>query len=522
MSELRTGGANIASFIERSGDPGGIANQVRVYSKDVAGTSELFAQNNAGTVFPIAGPSMIDTLDKAYDGPTGSGAGRSITADAGAVAIVLSGAPVGNQALVLTETAVARTAAMMSLTRDVAVISPLAHVVAIDNNATTNNAIDIFQGGGGDAINITLDEASGGNGQGLVIDETSAARLRSMVELNRDAAVITPGAHVVTIDNDGAGACINLEQGGSGVALDILIDGAGFLGQALVLTETAVARTNTMMSITRDAAVVDAAAHAMGITNAGTLNNAINVSQDGGGDAVNVVLGDAALTGQALVVTEDDVVRTTAMASLVRQPLATGRVIDIDNNGAGNSINIAHAGNGDAIAIVLDGASVLSQAIVVSETAVARSQPMVTLQRNATASAAGAHVLDIQNDGGGNGIRMLQGGTADGLNMILDGSSTLNQGIVITENAVARTTAMMSLSRDAAASGIVLEITNAGSGLSLDIVSGIPRIQTAQALGGGAAPTLGTIGGSGPAAAAQNEWMQINTQNGARFLPVWA
>jgi hypothetical protein len=42
------------------------------------------------------------------------------------------------------------------------------------------------------------------------------------------------------------------------------------------------------------------------------------------------------------------------------------------------------------------------------------------------------------------------------------------------------------------------------------------------ALGGGAAPTLGTIGGSGPATAAQNEWVEIKVNGNVRWIPVWA
>ena len=42
------------------------------------------------------------------------------------------------------------------------------------------------------------------------------------------------------------------------------------------------------------------------------------------------------------------------------------------------------------------------------------------------------------------------------------------------------------------------------------------------ALGGGAAPTLGTIGGSGPATAAQNSWMRFLDGSGApMWVPVW-
>lgn len=41
-------------------------------------------------------------------------------------------------------------------------------------------------------------------------------------------------------------------------------------------------------------------------------------------------------------------------------------------------------------------------------------------------------------------------------------------------------------------------------------------------LGGGAAATLGTIGGSGPAAAAQRKWLQVYEDDGtASFIPVW-
>jgi hypothetical protein len=42
------------------------------------------------------------------------------------------------------------------------------------------------------------------------------------------------------------------------------------------------------------------------------------------------------------------------------------------------------------------------------------------------------------------------------------------------------------------------------------------------ALGGGAAPTLGTIGGSGPATAAQNSWMKVLDSSGNSFwVPAW-
>lgn len=41
------------------------------------------------------------------------------------------------------------------------------------------------------------------------------------------------------------------------------------------------------------------------------------------------------------------------------------------------------------------------------------------------------------------------------------------------------------------------------------------------ALGGGAAPTFGTIGGTGPAAAAQNGWFKFSVLGVATYIPVW-
>jgi hypothetical protein len=62
-------------------------------------------------------------------------------------------------------------------------------------------------------------------------------------------------------------------------------------------------------------------------------------------------------------------------------------------------------------------------------------------------------------------------------------------------------------------------ITNA---YALWIDSGKLRYDGAVALGGGASATFGTIGGSGPTTAAQNQWLPINIDGNARFIPVWA
>jgi len=55
----------------------------------------------------------------------------------------------------------------------------------------------------------------------------------------------------------------------------------------------------------------------------------------------------------------------------------------------------------------------------------------------------------------------------------------------------------------------------------LDIRGDIRADVTTAALGGGAAATLGTIGGSGPTVAGQNQWAKINISGTDYWLPVW-
>ncbi len=412
-----------------------------------------------------------------------------------AVNVALATSTTG-QALVVTETAVARTTSMVQLTRDAAVTSVAAHVIDINNDATQNAAIRILQGGGGDAINIALDFDI--LAQGLVIAE-SVASTTPMVALTRsttgafgdvisiskvpggatagEAIDINMGANTtgqgIAIAQNGTGSGIDIDQIGAGDAINISLQ-TSLVNQAIVVTETAVARTTSMVSLTRDVTVVSAVAHVIAVVNAATLNNAIDIDQSGGGDAINVALATS-MTAQALVVTEDAVARTTPMIFLARDATSVAtaaNVIEIDNNGTANhGIRIDQGGGGDAILIALD-TNVNGQAITVTESAIARGLPMIQLTRDAAAVATAANVIEINNDGGANhGVRVLQGGGGHAIDITLD-SNVNAQALVVTETAAARTMPMMSLVRDAAASGTVVEITNAGSGLSLHIVSG--------------------------------------------------
>lgn len=78
----------------------------------------------------------------------------------------------------------------------------------------------------------------------------------------------------------------------------------------------------------------------------------------------------------------------------------------------------------------------------------------------------------------------------------------------------------------AATNGATIYITGAPTGptnnYALWVDAGLVRWDDPIALGGGVAPTLGTIGGSGPAVAAQNQWLRVNINGTTMFIPVWA
>jgi len=49
----------------------------------------------------------------------------------------------------------------------------------------------------------------------------------------------------------------------------------------------------------------------------------------------------------------------------------------------------------------------------------------------------------------------------------------------------------------------------------------VDLVYATTALGGGAAPTFGTIGGSGPATAAQNSWLKVRINATDSYIPIW-
>lgn len=95
-----------------------------------------------------------------------------------------------------------------------------------------------------------------------------------------------------------------------------------------------------------------------------------------------------------------------------------------------------------------------------------------------------------------------------------------NGGIFAARNA-ANSGDVRMLNSDGSNRVLVGDTTNDG-GLVLQTAVDIKWGKALVALGGGSAPTLGTIGGSGPATAAQNSWMRVLDSTGAAFfVPAW-
>ena len=137
--------------------------------------------------------------------------------------------------------------------------------------------------------------------------------------------------------------------------------------------------------------------------------------------------------------------------------------------------------------------------------------------------------LQLEANGAGNGIALVvgAGGNVSVADLVV--STTL---LPSTNNAVPLGSGSFGWSDLFLGSGAVINFNNgdvtlthsAGLLTASDPIA-VPYLEvgTTAALGGGAAPTLGTIGGSGPATAAQNQWLKFTvTGSGTFWVPVWA
>ena len=414
----------------------------------------------------LGGPMAVDsTLSQdAVSITHAPGSGSSAAID-----ISLEGASVDGQALDIGETAVARTADLITVTRDAAASG---RTLFLDHNAT-NNAIEVRHGGtSGIGLRINLD-GSTGTSSALSIIESGAARTNAMALIQRQAA---SSGVLLSIQNNGTGTAISVSHdsaGGIGSGVLSQLGGAATNAFAFRAIETdGVVRTAPLMSLERQPTPTGPT---LRLTHDGPgIGLDIDFSPPSGtAHAIDIDLGGAATGAAAVRVAESAVARTAAMVSLVRDAAASGVVLSVDNNGVGNAISVAHgSGSGfvNGLFINLDGASTSARGILITETAVARAEELIRIDRNA---AATGNAFAINNSGTGIGVRIAHSppsGSAHGLDIQVGGASTSGAGVRVDELAgTNRTNPLMTIDRMADSSGPSMRVTHAGPGIAVDI-----------------------------------------------------
>ena len=512
---------------EQSSVPGGApaAGQGTLWVKSDT-PNVLYYTDDAGTdhnLLSVGGGG--NTLDEAYD-EGGPGAGRSITVDSDAVVMDNQSTTSNNTLeLIRDSSSTGTTGHALDIAYATVSGSVSGSSINIDHDGTSAAAIAINHDGA-NGISITNDSTSSESldivisnvaGRGIKVTE-SAAGTQTMIALTRNASA--------------TGAAIDVTDPGQGVALDIgasssvrgqiAFDGA--TGDPTTTTEgdlwynasanafkyydgSTVQTLGTVAgagvanldeaydgggsgagrTITVDSGAV--------VLNQSGTSNALEIDQDGAGDAINIELNIS--SAQALVASVSTATTVPMfeisknlgasgdVMSIDRSPNvsgsgeaiditmganATGDGVQVNNDGTGVGVEVIQSGAGDALSVTLD-SSTLAQALVITS-AVNSSNPLISVD---TGTGATADLVNLSNDGGGNGLVVAQSGSGDAINVTLD-SDTSARGLVISES-VASTSGMVVLSRNTTgASGDIIRITrlpaSATSGDGINITWG--------------------------------------------------
>jgi hypothetical protein len=318
------------------------------------------------------------TLDASYNG------GTNISVDNGTITLSNSGSAT-QETLRFTETAVARTTPTISIIRDPAVVDAGAYCLYM-SASVGGDIVQIHQGPSTrDAINI--------------ITSTSAS-----------------GIH---INHDGSnGACIDLNHGSPSEAIDINIDGASTTGRAILITETAVARTTSLIQLTRSST---ATGHSIQIDHNGPSGAALDINHTSNGDAINIFLSNNTLN-QALVVTESSRARTSTLVFIQGNSTSSGAIMELEKaNGSGICLYIDNnetTSSGQGLRIDMASSSTAAEAIEINMAGLASA--MDINMTNASSSQIGIRFTRV---GTGVGVHIDQNGSGDILQLLGAGGS---------------------------------------------------------------------------------------------------
>lgn len=191
---------------------------------------------------------------------------------------------------------------------------------------------------------------------------------------------------------------------------------------------------------------------------------------------------------------------------------------------AGNPVTLSTAGSDAAVDLYINAKGAAAQI---------RLQMGSLLGLQVVGVASAVNFLTTTNAATGNAVRVGTYNSADAAaNLAIDtkgAASTifLRPGAVAGLNVVGVAAAVNNVQVTNSATTVPVDIAAIGTDGNINLRltpkgTGVVDLNYAVvALGGGAAPTVGTIGGAGPAAAAQNSWLKFNVQGTATFVPAW-
>jgi len=353
----------------------------------------------------------------------------------------------------------------------------------INSDATTN-----------DVLKINAGDLTTRYGFNIFSDSLTSGRL---ISAYTDSASFTGNAIDLIIDNTGAsGTGISLKNDGTGTGLFIDQNGNGFG----IVVDNAGTRNSVDINHMGSAGI------GIALQNEGT-SNGLFIDQNGNGVALNI--DSEATTSAALTITSlfqfaavdvrNSYVTTDATRTWLAGPISgtatnyfyrdltsantASPLVFIEQDHTGddqNALNIQQDGSGRAVSIANHGPSsglnidqnaVLNSSqygLQVYTNQVQISSPLVRFRSDNT--SATSTVLDITNDGTGNGILIDQDG--DGIALRIDSEATTSYGLVV-DMSVARTTANVIhiVDGNAATTANTARIRNEGSGTTLEIDS---------------------------------------------------
>ncbi len=411
------------------------------FNKDPA-TSGLYEVAVFGS--GLAGPpGSGNTLDQAYD-QGGAGAGRTITADTGAVQIDGS-----NQLAV-----------------DINQAGDFGCLELDKSSGGGGNVLNIVNAGFGDCIRVTT--SAGGKGLVIIHNGFSAGAAITQNGSSIGLSVVkthTGSSNCVFISNSGTGNGIEIDQNGAGVGL--LIDQDGIATALKIEQATNSIGLDVDKTGTGAGACIDVFNNgldpAIEVFQNNSLGVAISAVHAGNGRVLRLrKLGTGA--GTALEVENDGI-----SPGLFLNQDGNGRALNIDSEATSNPLINLLPITGNSRGDIAFGTARTADPTTPSEGDVwynATSNNLLlfdgTSNVDLTAGGGGGNTLDAAYDQGGAGAGRII--TADTGALQIDGSNQLAVDINQAGNF-----GCLELDKNGTGAGTVLQIDNAGTGISLNI-----------------------------------------------------